>query len=51
MPLVNELIALIVVILCALYLGRKKGFVARNREYFPTIFAFVFVYIRHRYPP
>lgn len=43
MPLVNELIALVVVILCALYLGRKKGFVARNHEYFPAIFAFVFV--------
>jgi len=42
-PLVNELVALVVVILCALYLRRKKGFVAKNREYLPTITAFVFV--------
>lgn len=43
MLLVNELVALIVVILCALYLGRNKGFIARNRDYLPTIAAFVFV--------
>ena len=43
MLLVNELVALIVVILCALYLGRKKGFIARNRDYLPAIAAFAFV--------
>lgn len=43
MPLVNEFIALVVVILCALFLGRKKGFAARNRDYLPAISAFVFV--------
>jgi len=41
--LVNELVALVVVILCALYLGRKKGFATRNRDYLPAVFAFVFV--------
>ena len=43
MQLVNELVAMVVMILCALYLGHKKGFIARNREYFPAIFAFTFV--------
>ncbi len=43
MPLVNEVVALVVVIVCALYLGRKRGFATRNREYLPMVFSFVFV--------
>jgi hypothetical protein len=41
--LVNQAVALVVALACALYLGCRRGFAARNRQYLPTVYAFVFV--------